>query len=55
MDLFFDGTSVAAAWEGLGALGVELLFPGANLSIAEAELPGGFGVRVTLLGQSCTA
>jgi len=46
-----DGDAVATTWEGHFALGFELLFPCANLVIAEAELSGRFGERVTLLGE----
>ncbi len=39
------------AGECLRALGVELLFPGADLGVAQSELAGGFGVREALLGD----
>ena len=35
----------------MGACGVELLFPVADLGIGDAELAGGLGVGVALLGD----
>ena len=44
-------TPAAVAGESLRALGIELLFPSADLGVSEAELASGLGVRKALLGD----